>query len=142
MKGNHILMQYEDILFTCAFQVAKTAIMVIATVAMATNAQRAKGFGNDILPSKLGFDNQPATFLLNDIILEEGVVYAFQAWFRNTLPMYFQVWRPACEGCMNHTLIGEVRVEPATGIKALAHHNVIEDVSLLLLLLLGLVCYY
>ena len=35
-----------------------------------------------------------ATFLMNDVILTDGVVFAFSAFFRSSASVFFQIWRP------------------------------------------------
>ncbi len=54
------------------------------------------------------------TFLLDDVILAEGVVFAFAAYFRNDAPAAFQIWRPVGgSGSKQFKLISSLEVVPA-----------------------------
>ncbi len=56
---------------------------------------RVKQIGNPIFPSMDGLDVSGATFLMNDVVIEEGVVFAYSGFFRSLKPMWFQIWRPS-----------------------------------------------
>ena len=79
--------------------------------------------GNAILASKSGVDVPGVTFLMNDMILTEGVVFAFSAYIRSNKPVHFQIWRSVVNGTNNsYRLIGDTRVVPSV-------NNDREDVS-------------
>jgi hypothetical protein len=72
--------------------------------------------GNKILASASGVDVAGYTFLLDDIILQEGVVFAYSAFFRSDSPVRFQIWRPNpdSQGATRHfQLVGETRTIPS-----------------------------
>ena len=83
-----------------------------------------KVIGNQILASSSGVDVSGATFLMNDVILTQGVVFAYSAFFRSNKPVRFQIWRPQSLHVQEtkFTLIGETRVIPSVLFKR-------EDVS-------------
>ena len=79
--------------------------------------------GNAMLASSSGVDVPGVTFLLNDMILTEGVVFAFSAYIRSNKPVHFQIWRSVVNGTNNsYRLIGYTRVVPSV-------NNDREDVS-------------
>ena len=79
--------------------------------------------GNDIKASASGVDIAGATLIMNDMILTEGVVFAYSAYFRSDKPVRFQIWRPVVNETTNaYRLIGETRVIPSV-------KNDREDVS-------------
>ena len=79
--------------------------------------------GNAILASSSGVDVPGVTFLLNDMILTEGVVFAFSAYIRSNKPVHFQIWRSVVNGTKDsYRLIGDTRVVPSV-------NNDREDVS-------------
>ena len=84
--------------------------------------------GNDLAGSLSGVDVPKVAFLLDDLILQEGIVYAYSAFWRSDTPVRFQIWRLACaeEGCKTFALVDEIRVIPSV-IKQR------EDVSILLI---------
>ena len=116
----------------------KLAFLVMAAVVMVTSAERAVGVGNPVIPSDRGYDKAPSFFLLNNAVMTDGVFYAAQAWFRNTFPASFQIWRPVCDvngfNCSSRqfTLVGEVSVQPTTGDKSQVEQSKVEDVSIFL----------
>jgi len=73
--------------------------------------------GNEISkPSLSGVDVPRATFLQKDIILTEGVVFAYSAYFRSDKPVTYQIWRPVNEGNTEgdtYRLIAQTRVLPS-----------------------------
>ena len=80
--------------------------------------------GNDIKASASGVDIAGATLIMNDMILTEGVVFAYSAYFRSDKPVRFQIWRPVVNETTNaYRLIGETRVIPSV-------KNDREDVSI------------
>ena len=79
--------------------------------------------GNAILASLSGLDVAGATILLTDVILTEGVVFAYSAYIRSNKPVHFQIWRPVVNGTKDsYRLIGDTRVVPSV-------NNSREDVS-------------
>jgi len=50
--------------------------------------------GNNERPSPAGVDVPGAAFLLPDSFQADGVVFAFAAYYRNSNPIRFQLWRP------------------------------------------------
>lgn len=42
----------------------------------------------------VGLNYQNITFLLNDIILQDGLLFAYSAYYLTNQPMRFQIWRP------------------------------------------------
>ena len=50
--------------------------------------------GNDLKAASSGVDVKGATFLMNDAVLSEGVVFAFSAFFRTDSAVWLQIWRP------------------------------------------------
>ena len=61
--------------------------------------------------------------MMNDMILTEGIVFAYSAYFRSDKPIRFQIWRPVVNGTKDsYRLIGETRVIPSVT-------NAREDVS-------------
>jgi len=51
--------------------------------------------GPDIQPIVATIDSSAgSTFLVNDVVLDHGVLFAFSAFFVNTSRVRFQVWRP------------------------------------------------
>ena len=80
--------------------------------------------GNDIKASVSGVDTAGATLIMNNMILNEGVVFAYSAYFRSDKPVRFQIWRPLVNGSKNaYRLVGETRVIPSL-------KNGREDVSI------------
>ena len=68
--------------------------------------------GNQLQASVSGVDVSGATFLLNDVILTRGVVFAYSAFFRSNKPLRFQIWRPSGNQ-KSFRLISETRVIPS-----------------------------
>ena len=68
--------------------------------------------GNQLQASVSGVDVSGATFLLNDVILTRGVVFAYSAFFRSNKPIRFQIWRPS-GNLKSFRLISETRVIPS-----------------------------
>ena len=54
--------------------------------------------GNECKASESGVDVPNTAFLLKDNIPNEGVVFAFSAFFRSNKPVRFQIWRPYVNG--------------------------------------------
>ena len=70
--------------------------------------------GNEIKASVSGVDTAGATLIMNDMILNEGVVFAYSAYFRSDKPVRFQIWRPVVNGSKNaYRMVGETRVIPS-----------------------------
>ncbi|KAK2174617.1 hypothetical protein NP493_789g00026 [Ridgeia piscesae] len=54
------------------------------------------------------------TYLLDDRVLTDGVVFAYSAYFISNKPVRFQVWRPVVNGTENvYRLVGQTRVRPS-----------------------------
>ena len=87
-------------------------------------SDRVAMFGNTIKASLSGLDVAGATILLNDMILTEGVVFAYSAFIRSNKPVHFQIWRSVVNGTKDsYRLIGDTRVVPSV-------NNDKEDVSI------------
>ena len=71
--------------------------------------------GNDLAGSLSGVDVPKVAFLLDDLILQEGIVYAYSAFWRTDTPVRFQIWRLSCaeQGCKTFALVDEIRVIPS-----------------------------
>ncbi len=85
--------------------------------------------GNGVVASKSGVDHPGVIFLLDDLILVEGVLFAYSAFFRSDTQLRFQVWRPmptnlAKESDRLFRLVGETVVIPSV-------IDAREDVSIL-----------
>ena len=90
--------------------------------------ERITRIGNAIVGSPSGVDVAGAIFLLNDVLLEEGVVFAFSAYFRVDTLVSFQIWRPiesndTSVDTSNFRLIGQLQTVPSVV-------NFREDVSM------------
>ena len=68
--------------------------------------------GGHILPSDRGVDVPGKTFLLNDILPEDGVVTAITSFYRNYNPVHFQVWRADKSAKNTFTLVDDVVLVP------------------------------
>ena len=87
-------------------------------------ADRVSRVGNAIRSSSSGVDVAGATFLINDIVLAEGVLFAFRAYFRSDKPVRFQIWRPIPSGVEGtFELISDSKVIPSLV-------NEVEDIYL------------
>ena len=70
--------------------------------------------GNEIIGSNSGIDVAGATFLVNDVVMEPGIVFAFSAYFRHDSRIKFQMWRPVnFPNTTEFTLLGEIPVTPS-----------------------------
>ena len=80
-----------------------------------TDSKSAIVIGNQLQASISGVDVAGATFLLNDVILTCGVVFAYSAFFRSNKPIRFQIWRPLTLNINEKSfrLISETRVLPS-----------------------------
>ena len=79
--------------------------------------------GNEIKGSVSGVDAKGATFLLNSRLTSKAVIFAFSAFFRESTPVRFQIWRPSATGNRDQfTLIQQYRVIPSVTLTR-------EDVS-------------
>lgn len=79
-------------------------------------SNRVSRIGNPIRSSTSGVNVPGAVFLINDIVLREGVLYAYRAYFRSDKPVHFQVWRPEGEETptgRDFKLISDVRIVPS-----------------------------
>ena len=87
-------------------------ITILSVVIVITASDRVNQVGGDIRPSSSGVDTAGATFLLSDDFGAEGVLFAFQAYFRSDKPVRFQIWRPV-DSDGNFKLISDTRVVPS-----------------------------
>ena len=85
--------------------------------------ERVAMIGNEIKASLSGVDRAGTTVLMRDAVLEDGVVFAYSAFFRSEKPVRFQIMRPVENETDTYQLIGETRVIPAV-------KNAREDVSI------------
>ena len=76
--------------------------------------------GNDQRASVAGVDAPGTAFLLPDSFQTDGVVFAFAAYYRNTNPVRFQLWRPVDPESgevrsaeMTMRLLGQISVTPS-----------------------------
>ena len=63
------------------------------------------------VPEGLKYAN--TTFLLNDVIMQDGLLFAYSAYFLSNKPIRFQVWRPVSVFEREYKLLWEHRVIPA-----------------------------
>ena len=63
-----------------------------------------------------GVDKPGVTFLLDDVILRSGVIFAYAAYFRNGHPASFQIYRPTGVGTKTFKLISSMEVTPAVNM--------------------------
>ena len=81
--------------------------------------------GNDIhgsnhtLPDAVG-----RTILQFNLVMRDGVIFAYSGYFLNTRRIRFQVWRTADVWTRKYSLVGETVVNPKTTYQK-------EDVSLM-----------
>lgn len=91
-------------------------------------SDRVVKIGNNIRASTSGIDVRGATFLMNDEVLSEGILFAFSAFFRSDSPLKFQIWRPVSPGQTTtgdtnpFVLVSELKTIPSV-------INMREDVS-------------
>ena len=93
--------------------VSWTSIVFLVAVSVVA-ADRVSRVGNAIRSSFSGVDVAGATFLINDIVLADGVLFAFRAYFRSDKSVRFQIWRPVpneAEGTFE--LISDNKVIPS-----------------------------
>lgn len=71
--------------------------------------------GNEIQASLSGVDARGAMFLQTNIVLTEGVVFAYSAYFRNNKRVRFQIWRPVhhVNESSAYRLLAETTVTPS-----------------------------
>ena len=100
-------------------------ILCLALGAVLVCSSRVSRVGNAIQSSLSGVDLPGATFLINDIVLDEGVLFAFRAYFRSDKPLRFQIWRPVPNAVMEgrFRLISDTWVIPSVV-------NEVEDIYL------------
>lgn len=85
--------------------------------------------GNSIVPSAASVSVEGSIFLLNDVSLDEGVAFAFSAYFITDSLVAFQIWRPVISNntgsdSSSFELVGELETRPSI-VKSR------EDVSIL-----------
>ena len=93
--------------------ISRLFVILLFVVAAATASQVSR-VGNAIRRSSSGVDVPGATFLINDIVQADGVLFAFRAYFRSDKPVRFQIWRPTSDGS-NGTfeLVSDTKVIPS-----------------------------
>jgi len=69
-------------------------LLSLAVISQTVQGDGVSRVGNAIQGSSSGVDTPGATFLINDFVLADGVLFAFRAYFRSDKPLYFQIWRP------------------------------------------------
>lgn len=101
-------------------------LFTMCLLATLSACDRVSRIGNKMMASNSGVDVRGATFLINDIVMSPGVLYAFRAYFRADSPLRFQIWRPnkANPSAPSFTLISDSRIIPSVV-------NEIEDMYLL-----------
>src|SRR6218665_1373394 len=73
--------------------------------------------GNRLTPSIEGVDAPGIVVLLNTPFQKDGVVYAFQAYFRLLETVAFQIWRPTSSNSSvsgAFSLVAEITAKPST----------------------------
>ena len=82
---------------------------------MVTDAQRVIQIGNELNSGGTGQDAQGATFLFNDAVARNGILYAFSAFIENRSRMRFQVWRPVVNSTdgRDYALAAETLARPS-----------------------------
>ena len=68
-------------------------------------SKRVSRVGNPILASPAGVDIEGVTFLLNDAVLSDGVLFAFSAFFRSQTPVRDKVFLYRETGNMSSLVI-------------------------------------
>jgi len=104
----------------------KITLLTLCLLATLSTSTRVSRIGNKMMASNSGVDVRGATFLINDIVMSPGVLYAFRAYFRSDSPLRFQIWRPnkANPSAPSFTLISDSRIIPSVV-------NEVEDMYLL-----------
>ena len=70
--------------------------------------------GNEVTTRSSSVSVAEGTYLLDDRVLTDGVVFAYSAYFISNKPVRFQVWRPVVNGTENvYRLVGQTRVRPS-----------------------------
>jgi len=90
--------------------------MIVFCLEVTSTSNRVTRIGNPIRSSTSGMNVPGAVFLINDIVLREGVLYAYRSYFRSDKPVHFQVWRPEGEETptgRDFKLISDVRIVPS-----------------------------
>ncbi len=92
--------------------------------------------GNDLKGSLSGVDIPRVGFLLDDMVLSEGVLYAYSAFWRKDTPVRIQIWRPSAADpdTKTFTLIDELAVIPSVT-------EAREDVSSLSSMLINVILF-
>merc|ERR1711976_816216 len=73
---------------------SEVLLIILLSMQQAVLSERVVKIGNDIKASTSGVDVRGATFLMNDGVQNEGILFAFSAFFRSDSPLKFQIWRP------------------------------------------------
>ena len=68
--------------------------------------------GNKIKPSAKGSIWPGTTFLLDNVALKDGVLFAFRGYFRNFNPVQFQIWRVMNETQRVYKMVADYEVSP------------------------------
>lgn len=91
-------------------------ILVLGLIGLpSTGSYEVEMIGNDVLESAGGPDltDASAVFLLNQPFPKTGVLFAFNAYFRNSNPLTLQVWRPQAATSNSFELLGEIAITPS-----------------------------
>ena len=105
------------------------SICVIILSTFSVSAITVKRIGNPIMATDSSVDVPGAIFLADDVILSEGILFAYSAYFRRDTYMRFQVWRPvngsddSSAALRKLALVSELRVKPSVMMSR-------EDVSI------------
>jgi len=83
--------------------------------------------GNSERRSKAGVDVPGAAFLFPDSFQTDGVVFAFAAYYRNSNPVRYQLWRPLEIAADNNGK--DVRTSPEIRVQLLAQLTVTPSVQ-------------
>ena len=70
-------------------------ILIITFIPFFTDAQRVAQIGNELTSGGSGEPILGATFLLNDHVTQDGILFAFSAYVEELTKMRFQIWRPS-----------------------------------------------
>ena len=111
-----LLVFYQGCMLLLYSNILDSTLCISLTVYFSFLPDRVASVGHEIIGSNSGIDVQGATFLMNDVILEEGVVFAFSAFFRFDSRIKFQIWRPAGPLQLDHRdfqLLGEISIIPS-----------------------------
>lgn len=69
--------------------------------------------GNEIKAAPRGLEWPGLIFLLDNVALQDGVLFAFTAYFRAIKKVHLQIWRPVNESTDEYRLVGDWPTVPA-----------------------------